>query len=126
MNSLIQKICRANMSLLQSIKQTLITDHDSLFVDIVEDLMQKVRLFGCYFATLDIRQDSRVLRNVFDYVTKQIETGIVAEGYTDLDEAEKLAKLTFNEADFVCPDDADDMTKDTLNTIRLMKEIQHR
>ncbi|MDN3580033.1 phosphoenolpyruvate carboxylase [Mucilaginibacter flavus] len=112
------------LSLLQTIKQTLVNDHDSLFVDIVENLAQKVRLFGCYFATLDLRQDSRVLRNVFDYVTKQTETGIVS-GYTDLDEDGKLAKLTFNEVDYQCPEDADGLTKDTLNTIRLMKQIQH-
>lgn len=112
------------LSLLQTIKQTLITEHDSLFVTIVENLIQKVRLFGCYFATLDLRQDSRVLRNVFDFVTKQTETGIV-EGYNDLDEDGKLAKLTFKEVDYQCPEDADNLTKDTLNTIRLMKEIQH-
>lgn len=112
------------LSLLQSIKQTIITDHDSLFVDVVEDLMQKVRLFGCYFATLDIRQDSRVLRSVFDFVTEQAETGVV-KGYNQFDEAEKLSKLTFNEVDYKCPADADDMTHDTLDTIRLMKQIQH-
>ncbi|WP_183559105.1 phosphoenolpyruvate carboxylase [Mucilaginibacter sp. SP1R1] len=111
------------LSLLQSIKQTIITDHDSLFVDIVENLIQKVRLFGCYFATLDIRQDSRVLRSVFDYSVKNIKTGII-KGYAGLEEDEKLKQISFNEADFHCPEDADDMTKDTLNTIRLMQEIQ--
>jgi len=111
------------LSLLQSIKQTIITDHDSLFVDIVENLIQKVRLFGCYFATLDIRQDSRVLRSVFDYGIKNIKTGIV-KGYADLDEEEKLKQISFKEADFHCPSDADAMTQDTLNTIRLMQEIQ--
>ncbi|MDR6944547.1 phosphoenolpyruvate carboxylase [Mucilaginibacter pocheonensis] len=111
------------LSLLQSIKQTIVTDHDSLFVDIVENLIQKVRLFGCYFATLDIRQDSRVLRSVFDYSVKNIKTGIV-KGYSGLTEEEKLKQISFNEADFHCPDEADDMTRDTLNTIRLMQEIQ--
>ncbi|WP_091147146.1 phosphoenolpyruvate carboxylase [Mucilaginibacter pineti] len=112
------------LSLLQTVKQTIITDHDSLFVDIVEDLMQKVRLFGCYFATLDIRQDSRILRSVFDYVTERTETGIPA-GYNDTEETDKLKNIAFNEVDFKRPDDADDMTSDTLDTIRLMKQIQH-
>jgi phosphoenolpyruvate carboxylase len=111
------------LSLLQSIKQTIVTDHDSLFVDIVEDLIQKVRLFGCYFATLDIRQDSRVLRSVFDFSVKNIKTGIV-KGYAALPEEDKLKSITFTEADFHCPEDADDMTRDTLDTIRLMREIQ--
>jgi len=114
------------LSLLESIKHTLNTSHDSLFVNVVDDLIKKVRLFGCYFATLDIRQDSRILRKVFNYCTKQdqIDSGI-AEGYAQLAEEDKLESLCFNEADFHCPDDADSMTKDTLNTIRLMKQIQY-
>jgi len=113
------------LEVLQSIKQTLVTEHDGLFVNLVDDLIKKVRLFGCYFATLDIRQDSRILRKVFTYGTEQpgIETGIV-KGYEDLDEAGKLAKITFNEVDLHCHEDADNMTKDTLHTIRLMKHIQ--
>ncbi|HEY4323845.1 MAG TPA: phosphoenolpyruvate carboxylase [Mucilaginibacter sp.] len=113
------------LDILQSIMQTLITDHDSLFVDLVENLMRKVRLFGCYFATLDIRQDSRILRKVFNYCAEQ--SGInsnISKKYEGLAEEDKLSSLAFNEADFHCPENADSMTKDTLNTIRLMKQIQ--
>ena len=111
---------------LYAIRHTLIADHDSLFVKVVDDLIKKVRLFGCYFATLDIRQDSRVLRKVFSYVTehRKEETGII-DGYEKLDEADKLEQLTFNKVDFHCPADADFLIADTLNTIRLMKQIQH-
>ena len=113
------------LDLLQLIRNTLITDHDSLFVDIVEDLIKKIQLFGCYFATLDIRQDSRILRKVFNYCTEQdeIDSGI-NEGYEEFAEDDKIESLHFNEADFHCPEEADSMTKDTLNTIRLMKQIQ--
>jgi phosphoenolpyruvate carboxylase len=113
------------LSLLDSIKHTLITDHGGLFVNIVDGMLQKVRLFGCYFATLDIRQDSRILRNVFKYCTQQsqIKSGLSKE-YEALSEEEKLKAIPFNEADFHCPEDADDMTKDTLNTIRLVQQIQ--
>jgi phosphoenolpyruvate carboxylase len=114
------------LGMLQSVRQTLISDHDSLFVDIVENLIRKVKLFGCYFATLDIRQDSRVLRKVFTYATEQ--AGIkenISAGYGDLDEDGKLKTITFKDFDFKCPDNADSEIKDTLNTIRLMKQIQH-
>jgi len=111
------------LELLLSIKQTLINDHDSLFVNIVEDLIKKVRLFGCYFATLDIRQDSRILRKVFNFCTQQTNTGIKT-GYQNLDEANKLKSITFNEVDFHCPENAESLTKDTLDTIRLMKQLQ--
>ena len=109
---------------LRSMRETLVTSHDSLFVNIVDKLLQKVQLFGSYFATLDIRQDSRVLRSVFEYGTKKIYTG-VPKGYLEMDEAAKLKTLPFTEADFVCPKDADDMTRDTLDTIRLVRDIQH-
>ncbi|OOQ61797.1 phosphoenolpyruvate carboxylase [Mucilaginibacter pedocola] len=111
------------LEILTSMHETLVKDHDSLFVDIVDNLTQKVRLFGSYFATLDIRQDSRVLRSVFDYGTKKIYTG-VPKGYMEMDEQAKLKTLPFTEADFVCPEDADPLTRDTLDTIRLVKQIQ--
>lgn len=111
------------LELLQSIRHTLIADHDSLFLRPVEDMISKVSLFGCYFATLDIRQDSRVLRNVFRYCTDRIDTGL-ADGYEALSEEEKIKALNFGEADFVCPETDDKLISDTLNTIRLVKEIQ--
>jgi phosphoenolpyruvate carboxylase len=64
------------LKLLKSMRQTLVTEHDSLFVNIVDNLIQKVQLFGSYFATLDIRQDSRVLRDVFKYTTEKVYTGV--------------------------------------------------
>ena len=110
---------------LQSVRQTLIRDHDSLFVDTVENLIRKVKLFGCYFATLDIRQDSRILRKVFDYATAHdgVKENVAAD-YSHLDEDGKLKAITFKDFDLKCPNDADSDIKDTLNTIRLMKQIQ--
>jgi len=110
------------LQLLHQIKQTLVDSHDGLFLDIIENFIQKVRLFGCYFATLDIRQDSRVLRKVFKYVTDSTSTGI-SEDYDTLDEADKLKNLVFNEVDFGCTS-KDDLICDTLDTIRLVKDIQ--
>lgn len=113
------------LSLLISIRQTLIEENYGLFVDVVDDLIRKIRLFGCYFATLDIRQDSRILRKVYKYCIKQnqINSGL-SEDYLDLPEDEKLKVIPFNQAKFKCPDDADAMIQDTLNTIRLVKKIQ--
>ncbi len=114
------------LELLQSVRQTLITSHDSLFVDIVDHFIQKIRLFGCYFATIDIRQDGRVLRKVFKYCTQQPEIdSTITDGYEEFAEADKLKSLKFIEADFHCPDKADSLTKDTLDTVRLMQQIQH-
>lgn len=114
------------LDLLQQIKDVLIVDHYSLFTEIIDDLVHKIKLFGCYFATLDIRQDSRVLRKVYAYITDQ--TGVqLPENYSELEEQEKLKHITFPKADFHCPDDLEDaLIKDTLNTIRLVKKIQQQ
>ena len=113
------------LELLQSIKSTLIADHDSLFMAVVDDMIRKVSLFGCYFATLDIRQDSRILRKVFDYgyLNGDINTGIPG-GYADMTEQEKVKNISFEEADIDCKDIADKMICDTYSTVKLVKEIQ--
>ena len=56
---------------LNKIEATLIKDHDGLFVDLVADLTRKVELYRSHFASLDIRQDSRILRDVHTYCRKQ-------------------------------------------------------
>jgi phosphoenolpyruvate carboxylase len=58
------------LSTLQQIRQTLIYQHNSLFIHLIDGFINKVELFGLHFATLDIRQDSltltRVLRTIHD------------------------------------------------------------
>ncbi len=110
---------------LEAIKQVLQKYHDGLFINLLDDLIRKVKLFGSYFATLDIRQDSRILRKTHQYCIS--ETPIrhrLPNDYEHQTEDEKLKNIRFTEADFYTPDLADDMVKDTLDTIRYMREIQ--
>lgn len=110
---------------LEAIKNVLQKEHDGLFSNLVDDLIRKVKLFGSYFATLDIRQDSRILRKTHQYCIS--ETPIrhrLPSDYEHQTEEEKLKNIRFVEADFYTPDLADDMVKDTLDTIRYMREIQ--
>lgn len=110
---------------LEAIKQVLQKYHDGLFINLLDDLIRKVKLFGSYFATLDIRQDSRILRKTHQYCIS--ETPIkhrLPNDYEHQTEDEKLKNIRFTEADFYTPDLTDDMVKDTLDTIRYMREIQ--
>lgn len=50
---------------LQTIRELLINEHQSLYVQEVTSLINKVHLFGFHFASLDIRQDSRVHDSMF-------------------------------------------------------------
>ena len=45
---------------LQNLRDLIVREHQSLFVDEVDDLIVKVHLFGFHFASLDLRQSSDV------------------------------------------------------------------
>nr|WP_068889732.1 phosphoenolpyruvate carboxylase [Pedobacter panaciterrae] len=110
---------------LNRIKNTLIDSHDGLFADIVSDLIRKVELYGSHFASLDIRQDSRVLRDVHAYCrqSKPINS-MFPENYDSLSEEEKIKALTFKSARVSHVEEADSLVKDTLQTITEVKQIQ--
>ncbi len=110
---------------LRAIKQVLIHDHNSLFIDVVEDMIWKVKLFGCHFASLDIRQDSRVLRKLFEECMSadQVQDKITA-GYSQLSEAEKLAAIPLKSADLRSYEHFEELSKDSLDTIRLIRDLQ--
>ncbi|WP_443937254.1 phosphoenolpyruvate carboxylase [Pedobacter sp. MW01-1-1] len=112
---------------LNKIKETLLTEHDGLFVDLVNDLIRKIDLYGNYFASLDIRQDSRVLRNVHKYCrsNKPISSLFPAD-YDSLPEEEKLKIISFKEATISYSSEADALTKDTIQVIKEIKGIQKR
>jgi phosphoenolpyruvate carboxylase len=120
------------IDLLNAIKNTLVKEHDGIFLDLIDDLTLKVKLYGCYFAGLDVRQDSRILRSVFQYGLEQPElnNGLPQKGFEELSEEEKLKLISFNEVDYPCTEDTqagvDPMINDTLCTIRLMHQIQQQ
>ena len=112
---------------LKSITATLNTEHDSLFVNLVEDLLRKVELYRCYFASLDIRQDSRILRDVHRYCRNQQPiNSLYNADYDSLSEEEKLATISFRNAKITHPADQDSLVKDTLQTISEIKKMQER
>ncbi len=110
---------------LKEVKRVLLESHDGLFVELVEDLIRKVQTFGCYFTTLDIRQDSSVLRETFNWLlaTYPKETGLDAAQLGD-SEDEKEKAIALSEADLAIDDAAAPLVSDTLKVIRLIKQIQ--
>ena len=112
---------------LESIVETLNKDHDSLFVNLVLDLLRKVELYRCYFASLDIRQDSRILRDVHKYCRSlQPINSLYNDDYETLTEEEKLNKISFRHAKLIHTSALEGLIKDTLETITEVKGIQQR
>jgi len=65
-------------------------NYRSLNIDLIDDFIGRVHLFGNHFATLDIRQDSsvhnQVIRDIFD---KEFHVN-----YDELTSEEKITYLT--------------------------------
>jgi len=105
------------------LKNVLVEEHQSLFVDLVSDLMHKIQLFGLHFATLDIRQDSRVHNTVMTNISDSIP-GLFEKPYADCSEEEKisaLSKLTSRINPKVL---TEEIAEKTIASIYAMKEIQ--
>ncbi|MBL7473488.1 phosphoenolpyruvate carboxylase [Robertkochia sediminum] len=114
---------------LKQIRAILVAKHQSLFVEEVDDLINKVRLFGFHFASLDIRQDSRVHHDVLSNIIREsLEMGldIFPENYEALKEDEKIDVLSSVTGKIDTSRIQHEMARNTLNSIYAIKTIQKR
>tara|TARA_R110000868_G_scaffold29732_4_gene110503 strand:+ start:5128 stop:7716 length:2589 start_codon:yes stop_codon:yes gene_type:complete len=113
---------------LLEIRNTIIKEHQSLYVSEINNLINRVRLFGYYFATLDIRQDSRIHHTVFTTVIDHlIKSGHSAfpKNYHNLSESDQIKILSeVSTGPIDINEFEDDMVYNTLKTIETIKEIQ--
>jgi phosphoenolpyruvate carboxylase len=107
----------------------LIEEHKSLFLEELDDLIHKVSIFGFHFATLDIRQDSRVHHNAFTKMVEELldtKDTTFPSNYLELSEAEQVTVLSEIKGDIDPNLFSDDMLVKTLKSIQAIKEIQYR
>ncbi|WP_454059068.1 phosphoenolpyruvate carboxylase [Elizabethkingia ursingii] len=95
-------------------------NNNGLFIDKIDDLIGRIDLFGIYFASLDIRQNSKIHYKALEQIFEK-EFG---KDYHALNEDEKLNML-LNTSLQVDPENySDDIVKDTLKNIYQVKDIQ--
>ena len=116
------------MDCLSKIKNIIIEGNYSLYLSRLESLIHKVKLFGTHFASLDIRQDSRVhhtvLMDVHQTLLQQDGKGILPSDYNMLDSDAQMNVLAnivgqINPSDF-----RETITKDTLESIYAITTVQ--
>ncbi len=107
---------------LEKVKEIIIYQHNGLFLPLVENLLNKVYVFGLHFASLDLRQDSKEHTKVLEAIAAS--NHILPDDYDNLSETEKIDQLlSLNEN--IDPQQFDDsLVKDTLQSIHAVKEIQ--
>lgn len=109
---------------LVEIRQMLHEKHGGLFVAPVNDLIYKVETFGLFFASLDIRQEASVHGRVLDDIAEKSDS--LPKDYALLDEAGKIKALLSVSKTVETGSFADELTKDTLDTIAAVKTIQRQ
>lgn len=114
---------------LHQIKNLIINDYQSIYLENINDLINKINLFGYHFASLDIRQDSRVHHQVFESLVKELEnqnSKIFPKNYLKLSNQEQLEFLSNIKGEIALSSIKNEMLQKTLSSIKAIKTIQNK
>jgi phosphoenolpyruvate carboxylase len=101
---------------LSKARQVLISDHEGLFLNLLEQVILKVRIFGFHFASLDIRQHSAKYDAIWNHTFANI-----LSGWSALADQEKIKQILGYQSSL--PDD-EPLFKEEIESFRSIKKIQ--
>ena len=110
------------LEVLNNIRETIIFQHNGLFLHLVDNLINKVHVFGLHFASLDIRQDSSIHKKVYSALASAND--FFPKDYMTLSDEKKIAFLTTNTAILPEKDYGEPVINDTMKSIKAIKLIQ--
>jgi phosphoenolpyruvate carboxylase len=112
-------------SVLDEAEDMIRTKYQSMFIDQLQSFRRKVFLFGLHFASIDIRQDSRVITRTLDAVLVN-QPEILPADFSGLTEQQQISALLTctGIADSSVSDDA--VIRDTIESISVISRIQQR
>ncbi|MBK8491559.1 MAG: phosphoenolpyruvate carboxylase [Saprospirales bacterium] len=108
---------------LQEVETLLVEKHQSMFLDRLHSFQRKVGLFGLFMASIDIRQDSRVIAKTVEAVVDAYPE-MFPPGFLAMPGNEQITHFlqlsgTVDPAQF-----SDPVIKDTLESFFVIREIQ--
>jgi phosphoenolpyruvate carboxylase len=110
---------------MEEARQVLIRDHKGLFLNLLEGFIIKIKLFGFYFASMDIRQDSRKHGYAWEAILEKLKTkNKKLKDFDTLSEQEKievLLSLKFNPSSLKFEDE---FVHELLGSIEIIGQIQ--
>jgi phosphoenolpyruvate carboxylase len=114
---------------LSQAREVLVRDHDSLFVELLDETVLKIKLFGFFFASLDIRQVSPKHSLAWQEILTKIEKQVPVFSFSDYeswDEKRKIDFLLSLQVELAESDFKDPITKDIYGSMLAIREIQKR
>ena len=110
------------LDVLYEVRHKIIYQHNSLFLELVDNFISKVEVFGMHFASLDVRQDSSIHVKVIDIISKNSD--VLPSNYETLsatDKMQALCAITKNVDEAIL---TDNVHKDTVRVTGAIKQIQ--
>lgn len=113
---------------LTTIKKKIVDDNHSLYLNRLNQLLNKVKIFGTHFASLDIRQDSRIHTKVLLDIDQTLRSkngkGILPDDYQNLSINEKITALSTIEGRIDASIFTEQITIDTIESFDAIRTIQ--
>jgi phosphoenolpyruvate carboxylase len=108
---------------LRRLEKRVEAEFNGLYLDQIRQLIFKVRMFGLHFASLDIRQDARVVTKAFKALLEAERGAEAVAAFEAMPEDEAIDFLFSYDAAFTGVL-AEDRHQDVLDSLRAMQEIQ--
>lgn len=112
---------------LSAAREILLTQHDGLFLDLLDEFIFKVRLFGFSFASLDIRQDSRKHGQAWSEILSGLEKQVPVFSFRDYQSWDEQRKINFLLSLQINPKETEfkeEITQDIIGSMRAIRHIQ--
>lgn len=110
---------------LLEIRELIVSENQGLFVEEIDSLLNKLHVFGFYFATLDIRQNSKIHDKSLEAWQKEHPEAFDIP----ISEAKENERLEWASQDFAKADISkikDETLRNTLESMQVMREIQEK
>ena len=114
--------------LLWQARNCLINEHDSLFLDQLDKLLLNVRIFGFYFASMDIRQESSQHHKLWQRIIQKLHQQNLAVSLPEFDamtEHEQIVYVLSLDVDLHQINLDDAFMIEMVHTFSAIKTIQH-
>jgi len=95
---------------------------NGLYLDKIRAFQFKLRLFGLHFASMDIRQDSRVIQKALDAALEAV--GVDVQAFRALNESNQVDRLLGDEWADAVESLREERHQDILESLRVMAKIQ--
>ena len=119
--------CRELLEELLEARKILMSDHQELFLDDLDRFILKIRVFGFYFASLDIRQDSRKHGEVWEAIFQNWSEKFPwfeLEAFRKADENTQMDRLLSTNYHLDENDFSDPFVKETIRSFSAIAHIQ--